>query len=510
MRRRPRRRRAGAAAAFTLLLAIVAAPGRPLAYEAASTHAGLTGLAALHSSLHRFLRAMGLPLGLFQRLTLDARALDRREYVLLVRNLEKLDGAGGYRPDARLGQRAVGWLLAGAVLAELPASQDRHHFYSPALRAGLDNAASGAGGIFSVFSALEDGDTLRQFLTGTAFDLTGVSALRWIRHDENPQSVTRVLEHLVAAVRAPEAHARETHLVLALVGVGGLLHVLQDMAAPGHVRNDYLEGHLERLGGSPFDLGSAYERVVAEAYGQHGLPPYRGSPVRRHRVEEFFSNARWTGLADVTARSHFSAGTVPRTVPLLVESDPTELRQRLAAQLPLSEPPLAPFDLSCARRRVCYQQGRHGPQLAYTVQPNGTLRFGLDLRCLMATARHLLPLAAGYSSGLIDHLFRRGLELDRRGSEVHVRLQGLRWTQARLELLWEDASGRRRPLLGRKLRHPSGLPPELATFPLTLPTGARRLVALAEGIDLHGERSVLSASVWVASAAPGAAPRATP
>ena len=39
-------------------------------------------------------------------------------------------------------ETAVGWLLAGSVLADVPGTHNRHHYYSPVLKRGLDNIQS--------------------------------------------------------------------------------------------------------------------------------------------------------------------------------------------------------------------------------------------------------------------------------------------------------------------------------------------------------------------------------
>jgi hypothetical protein len=501
------------AALLGALTLLAAAPGPARAYDPTTTHPGLTARAALRSArLHRFLRhEAGLDLGLFAELALDASEIDRRAYHLLRAKHERLDPAGGYRPtDDR--QRAAGWLLAGTVLADMPASANRHHFYSPVLRTGLDNRHFVLSPMFSLLGTLEGGDSLRQLLTASGFDLSGASALSWIQATENDHSMPRFHEHLAQAISAPRRTQREHHLALALSALGGLLAVLQDMAEPSHVRNDYLGARLQRLGGSVFDRGSRYEAWVAEAYGQRGLPPAPARTVRFARFVEYFSNAAWTGLADLTATAHFSAGTIPAPVSLPVE-DPQQLPRRLNAALPFAEPRIGALDLACAAARTCYLRGAHGPLLAYRIdERQQELRFALDARAFAATARHLLPLAEAYSAAAIDFLLRGKLVVEPAAGDALAALnRGPRLATGELVWLAEDARGTRRRLGAARSTPPTLPGAVMATLDATTrreAAGATRIIALWRGRDAAGE-PLLATAIYAPGAPAGPASKPT-
>jgi len=475
--------------ACLLLLAFLLVPATSAAYEPAPTHPGLTARALLASKLHAFLRKdCGLKLGLFQPLGLARKAMSPRDFNRLGRDLRRLDPAGGYAPDEQQVLRAAGWSMAGSVLAQIPASLNRHHFYCPPLRKGLDDRAPVLGTLLGFLAMLEGGDTVREFFTGTGFDLTGIPATRWIRHEHNRWSVDAFHEALAASVSAPTPALRDHHLALALVALGGVLHVLQDMASPTQVRNDFVDGRLQKLGSSAFDRGSAYERFVARRYGQFGVPRYQGAPVRRERIEGFFTNKSWNGLADITSVGHFSPGTLPAPVQLLESTDPQELRQRINGRLSLAKPSLGPIDLACLRRHErCYVEGKHGPLLAYRVDREGQLRFFLDERCYAATARHLLPLAVGYSSGLIDHLLRARITLTADKDGLALTNSGVPMKTARAVVLAENGKGQRGVVAEPKLSLPAGEDGQLARFSPTLPQGTRALYVLVRGTDAHDE-----------------------
>lgn len=487
-------KRWGLVAGLISALACVGAPA--LAYEPGTTHPGMTTQALLASRLHAFLRRqLGLGLGAFERLQVLGAALGRRELRELRRSFGRLDPSGGYRPDEHDGQRAAAWVLAGSVLAGMPSSVEEHHFYSPVRREGLDDQKPFVTGLLSFLSVFEGGDRIRDWLTGTGFKLEGRSALDLIRSGESAYSVPTFQRELAAAVSSASVPERAHHLTLALVAMGGVLHVLQDLASPTRTRNDYAEGHLQKLGVSLFDRGSAYERGVALAFGQLAVPAYRGAPVTRTHLFDFFTSRRWDGLADRTAAEHFSPGTLPPPVGVLPTSDGRELAGRLSERLPFAKPALAPVDLGCARRRTCYQAGRHGPLLAYRVDSDDRLVFFLDNRCLNASARVLVPLAVGYSTGLIDFLLRGELSLAREGEALVVK-SGIALRDGKLRILVEDGRGVRRELSRQAVTAAAGA--VIARQPLRLTGDLRRVVALVEGRDGAGEALVATGQLTIA------------
>jgi hypothetical protein len=485
-------------------------PGSAAAYDSTTTHPGLTTQALLRSRLHIFLRReLGLSLGVFSRLAIERQGMERRDHRHLVRTLDRLDPAGGYQPDEAGAQRAASWLLAGSVLAGMPASIERHHFYCPSLRKGLDNRHGLLRAAIGVVAAVEGVDSVRQLLTGTGVDLSGTSALEWATSPDNPQGAPAFYKHLAAAASEASPARRDHHLALALLSMGGLLHLLQDMASPSHVRNDFAAAHLEKLGASLFDRGSAYERFVATVFGQFGLPGFKGQPVTRQRLLDYFSSSSWSGLADSTAVDHFSPGTVPPPVKILPDADRRELRDRLTRKLPLSQPALGAIDLACAGRRTCYLGGQRAPLLAYTIDRKKQLRFFLDGRCHAAAARRLLPRAVAFSAGLIDFLLRGQLELERDGANLTLRNRGVALAKGRARLLAEDAAGKRTQLREVPLKLPAARDAELASLPLSPPAGAVAIVALIEGDDDKGERVVAAARLSLTAASRPAGPTVT-
>lgn len=489
---RPRSTALLAAAAATLLLAH--APGAK-AYEASSTHPGITAQAALASKIHlRLRRDLGQSLGIFTRLELAAPRIDPRELRRLRRTLERLDPAGGYQPDSRLGQRALGWLLAGSVLAGTPPTRETDHFLNPIV-GGLDNRSLLLDGTLSLASLFEGSSSVREYLTGTGFSLEGSPATALLTSEENRLSATVFYDQLAAAAADPLPAGRAHALTQALLAAGGVLHLLQDMASPTHVRNDYAVGHLQPLGSDPLNRGSAYERAVSLAYGQFGIPAYRGARVIRKHLKDFFSSPDWSGLADRTSVEHFSPGTLPPTTTIVPQADARELRNRLSEKLAFSQPALGPIDLGCARRRTCYQNGPHGPQLAYRLGADGKLRFFLDDKCLAASARRLLPLAVGFSTAVIDFLFRGTLSVERQGEDLIIRNAGVPLSSGRARLFVDDGKGQRRVVATPPLSLPAPRGGVLFARRITPELAGKTITVLFEGTDESGERLVATSQL---------------
>ncbi len=463
------------------------------AYEPLPTHAGLSAQALMNSDLHTFLRtSFGQKRGLFTALHLDAKSMDIRLHRHISLKLKRLDPAAGLTPgkDGKA-QFLSGWVLAGSVFAELPASNNRNHFFCPATQQGLDNESPLSDAMLSIAALLEGGDSMREFLTGTGFELKGIAAWKWAVAPDNPYSEQEIYRHWANSIALTSPSARNNEMILAMVGIGGLLHVLQDMASPTHVRNDFLIGHLQKLGKSFYNRASAYERFVAETFGEFGLPEYRQAPIEKAKIRDFFSSKNWQGLADITHLNHFSPGTVPPPILISSHSNPKEILKRLRSKLAFQKPDLTAVDLRCAASsRTCYLPGKSGPLLAYHLDQENRLVFSLDKRTFAATARHLLPLAVGYSTGLINFLTRGKLEVKFDGQDLRIKNAGIGCSSGRLRIFWENEQGQRKVLKDIASSKTVKKGQKIASLSLHLPTNAKAIAVLFEGKDIHQQPMV--------------------
>ncbi len=457
------------------------------------------------SGLHRVLaHRLARPLGLFEPIALDRGQLDPVVARLLGGRLDALDPAGGYRPGPDGAATALGWVIAGAVIAGTPAERAQNLFYDPSRGNGL----SEAGGLFQTGYSLRmlfaAGGGLRGAATGSTFNLTGRPSTEWLLAPENDVGLRVFYDQLEAAGGSAEPRARASALARALLALGGTLAVLEDAGDPAHVRNDFRGAYMRTGGSSPFDRGSAYERYVAETYGQSGLPaPW--SPVDRPNVMAYITAADAQGLADRTQRRFFSDGSLPAEVVVDRETTPAEVMRDARESLPYALPSVPHLDLGAMGDvRYAYAptsadvapNGSEGIAMtkrrrlvAYLRVP-GRVRFFLDPSVYQDTAAALLPEIGGYAAGLIDHLFRAEIKLEVSDGAAEVRVSGLRgaWQAGdkggEVRLFADDGAGHRRAF--------ATVPATADGARVTIPAGARRIAAVLRGSDAAGELVAVS------------------
>ena len=301
-----------------------------------------------------------------------------------------------------------------------------------------------------------------------------------------------------AAVGALPAE-RQGALAYALLSAGALLHLLEDAGEPAHVRNDF-RSFWSQVGESAFERSSPYAHRVALIYGRAGVPAPSGPPVARPSLRDYFVAADGQGLAQRTQRDFFSPGSLPRPVVVAGLGSPAAVAAAANATLPFPAPRLRTLDLGAAARGGGYLGTSRVPYLlSYRLAPSGRLEFGLDERTHAAYARVLLGEVAAYAAGALEHLFRGRLAFQLAPAQgaaasahdapaAAVVNLGPALGEGRLTVLFEDARGRRRPVLTRTL---AATRVGAALGRVTVPRGAVRLVAVFSGHDGAGEPIVV-------------------
>ncbi|HTM22538.1 MAG TPA: hypothetical protein VL172_18580 [Kofleriaceae bacterium] len=458
-----------------LLIAAAAAlapagPRPAAAWEAETTHAGLTERAAMASRLHARLRKQfAVNYGLLAPLTVPPA--DARDLYALLRRYNPIHG---YVPDSRGRLTAIGWLVAGSVIADQPAWFWGNHFYDPTTGKGLDDR------------------TLRSLRARLAASLGvsrshqliakhGVAAPDWVLAPQNPMNLSGFLDQYALAVRARTPNERGRNLAGALVAAGALLHVLQDMGSPSHVRDD-LAAHVENLAPEGAELGSRYERIAALVDGRLGVPPARKT-IAAKDLRTFY-----TSLAAVTANRWFSAGTLPASFAVPRRYTSAEIQALLQRALRRPQPlPTGPLDLvSAARLGGQELADPAGVCLARYQVVAGRVQFSLDDECMAEQIAAVLPEVAGYSAGLLDWLFRGELTVTDAGAAIEVAPAGVGLGAGELELFAEDAAGVRTPL-GKATVTGAATGSSAARVAVSVPAGARRIAALFRGVDAAGQ-----------------------
>jgi hypothetical protein len=461
-------------------------PRFALAWDPATTHAGLTAQALAASKFHATLaHDLGRALGSLEPLRLDLSALEPDVGRGLKSRLEALDPAGGYRPSADGIATASAWVRAGSVLAKTPPERGRHHFFNPRTRKGLDDGPGLSGTLHAARLTFDDGATVRDSATGQAFDLEGMPALDWLRSPRNDLGLPVFLDNWVSAVSAPRPSQRETALARALLALGGALAVLEDAGQPAFVRNDFRGEFLA------YDSGSAFERFVSDRHGAVSLPP-ASAPVSRPDLDSYFIAADDKGLAQATQRSFFSAGTLPADFRCLPGQTPEEVAGIANRSLQFPEPTVTSLDLGLSGRTRYVV--RDGVRLLAYQRNADRVRFFLDRAVHEDVARRWLPEVEGYAAGLVDHLLRAKLQIVVEESKARVTLTGTATPvgpAVSVHVFSEDDAGVRAELFPQTIQADIPLPSPLPSpLPLPLafdiPKGARKVAAYVRGLDGAG------------------------
>lgn len=458
-----------ARASALLFAALVLVPaGAAQAWEPETTHAGLAEQAALKSRLHKRLVALGWNGGLFEPLTIPPA-----DAPSLINALKLLSPTHGAVPDGRGRQVALGWLAAGAALADVPAAHGANHFYDP--RSGNGWSAPDR----SMVTGLSD--KVREVLGRANLPDRGVPAVTWVTAKQNPFNVDAFYTQYDKAVSAKTAGERSRHMAAALVAAGAILHTLGDLGAPSRVRGDEA-AHLEPLGAGPDDLGSRFERIAALAYGRLGVPA-ASRTITRPRLRDYFTSKDGGGLADLIERSYYSPNTLPGPSRVSNQSKPKLVR-------PAPTPPSRLNVMAANRDEGTMLRDTSGTCLARYRVDNDVLEFSIDDECMLEQLAVILPEVAAYEAGLLDFLLRGELTIT--GTDtLAISAKGL--GAGTVEVLVEDARGVRTKLASATIK-----PNTEQLLSVPAPGSGTRVVAVFRGVDANGEPIVAVGALPIA------------
>jgi hypothetical protein len=466
--------------AALLSAALLAGSSSAWAWEAATTQAGLAEQAGQSSALHARLVAIGFSQGLFEPLTVPPA-----DAPTLLKALSRMSPSEGYVPDARGRQYALGWLAAGAAVADQPASYAGNHFYDVATGKGLRRPSVGVVG--------RARSLLLARLGRATLPANGVPAPDWVVSKDNPLGLDGFLDQYAKAVRGSTPGERGRAMAGALVAAGAILHILGDLGAPSRVRGDGA-AHLERIGPGRDDLGSRFERVAALSYGRLGVPAPSRIVTRSHLRDYFVTDAKAPapkdkaaapeiGLSQWVADRFFSPGTLPEDTRIGASGKVTPVLDR-----PLPALPERLNLMAAGQAEGTTLKDDAGTCLARYHVDDGVLRFDLDDACLLEQIAVILPEVAAYETGLLDFLFRGELAVTVANGRVQAAAKGVALGAGEVEILSEDARGVRTSVAKAAVTKADDGAALAAA--VSAPAGASRLVAVFTGVDANGERIV--------------------
>jgi hypothetical protein len=400
--------------------------------------------AVLGSALHlRWMAGSELQRGLFTPLRVDPARLTPSERRFLSEALLRGHAGAGVQalggPGACPGAKAppstqlfcvdgdvwempaLQWMHLGVVAELVPSARAVHHFVAQA-----DPAAPRFSDpqqrplLLRARQYRSNGAPLAGHITGTSFAGTGPSAIAWLADEADPLAPPRTFHHLELASTLPDPRARDHHLAMAMVGLGALLHVLQDMSVPAHARGD-VSAFFSALSDAAGDRGLPFSELARLAYRRHDLPGQpgedavaraRGGALAQGLRAHFLGDAGYEGLAVFTGRRFLSE----RTVPAAQHVDPGLAPERAAAQL-LAGAALDPSEVEgavlspwpAARGYLRTATGR--PLAAFDTDAEGRVRTYVDEAVYREQFAQLVPRAVEATRSLIDWMWPSWPEL---------------------------------------------------------------------------------------------------
>jgi hypothetical protein len=500
-------------------LALSAAPAR--AWDPRETHLGMVDRAVVESAVHlRWMAASELQRGLFTPLRVDPRRLtpdERRMLSAALRRggIEALGGPGAcpglgappqtqrYCVDGDLWELpALQWLQLGVVAELIPSARAVHHFVDrdDPLRPDYRDPQARPG-LLRYRQVRHNGAPAASLAARTGFSGQGASVVSWLRDEADPLGPPRMWQHLELASTLPDPLARAHHLALALVGLGALLHVTQDLAVPAHARGD-VSGFFSPLSPEPGDRGLPFTELARLAFGRTGLPgkrsaeeiaAARGVPVAASLAEHLFGGAApstapgaltlppgtgYEGLAPFTARRFLSEASVPPARHVDDALSPEEAAAALLQGSALDPAETEGARLSpwpAARGYVHSAAGR--PLAAFDTDDDGRLRPYIDEAVYREQFAHLAPRAVEVTRSLIDWVWPAWPELVHDAPAGNLDLAvpaGLH--DPVILVLRQDAEGAR--AIARKVALRPGERNRVTGLPTTLGEGERTVVVL--------------------------------
>jgi hypothetical protein len=455
-------------------LAIAPTPAR--AWDPSTTHSGMLEAGATRSALHlRWMDASALERGLFSDLRIDPDRLapdDRRALTLAIHEAHAdvgarpLGGPGSCPPadappstqlfcvDEDLWeQSAIGWLRLGMIAEVTPVARQVHHFLDrehPEAPTWSDPQLSGA--TFRQRQARANGEPLAGVLTGSNFDGQSDSAVAWLADPNDPLAPAQTFAHLELASTASSRAERDHQLALALIGVGALIHVIQDLGVPAHARGD-ATAFFSPLSPALADRGLPLQEFVRMEYGRRDLPgvakgipttPPTGIPLATTLLGHVLGEAGYEGLATLASRRYFSESSLP--APRYLEA--TMTAQEAATALLGEQPTIDPVEAEGAllspwpadRGYLLSSTGR--ALSAFDTDLDGRIRLYLDEAVYREQATALVPATVDVTRSLLDLLWPAwpDMTLSRTSAKLTIPAS---WTSGRLIAFVETKRGER-------------------------------------------------------------------
>ncbi|MGH1340741.1 MAG: hypothetical protein ACRBN8_04280 [Nannocystales bacterium] len=409
------------------------------AWDPSTTHAGMTREAVLQSQMHvRWMEHSGLTRGIFTSVRLHPSDLDEATARALRVAMRRVHEASGGAPLGGPGacpgpsapastqarcvdgdvweMTALGWLQLGVVLETAPRNRLLHHFAN-----GSDPAAATWSDPELPASVLRTKarraeDPIARAANRSGFAGGATSAVAWLSDRTDPWAPPATLAHLRASETATDVRERDRELVLGLVGLGALLHVVQDQSVPAHARGD-LTAFFAPLSPTPGDRGLPLQELVRVLYGRNSVPgalelsprdaTVRTQPLAPTLHQHLLGHGEYPGLTRFTQAHFWSESSLPLPIAVSTKLDATEAAVAVVGESPgldtteLEGAQLSPWPASSGYLRSSSGRGL----AAFDTDEEGRVRLFLDRRIYRDQAAHLIPAGIEASASVLDLVF---------------------------------------------------------------------------------------------------------
>lgn len=527
--------------AIVLGLVLAGSASSARAWDPSTTHQALLESAVTRSALHlRWMDASGLERGLFTPLRLDPDRLTPEQLRLLQLAIASAHADSGALPLGGPGacppasappetqlfcvqgdlweHSALGWIRLGMLAEVTPSARHIHHFLDrEQLDAGQWADSELPAVVLRTRQARSNGEPRAGIATGTNFDGKAPTALTWLEDPTDPLAPKATYQHLSKASTAPSKAERDHELALALIGIGALLHVTQDLSVPAHARGD-ASAFFAPLSPAAGDRGLPFQEFVRMEYGRSDLPGIargiqadpEGVPLAETLIGHLLGEGSYDGLASLAGRRFFSESSVPAPMFLDATLSPSEAATKLLGD----DHQLAPEEVEGAvlspwpseQGYVLNASGR--ALVAFDTDLDGRIRPYLDETCYRDGAAILLPEAARVTTSLLDLLWP-AWPLTRRNGDV-LTLTIPDWASAELTVMIEDAAGERRIVKQVALPPAADARVELGIAELGELTGGERVLLLLQAERKQGPPIVLEQLLETATTTTSSAAEAEP
>jgi len=454
-----------------LTIAVLISNALPVPAYETPTHSDLTAYAVAHSVL------VSDPMFLFE-LGMEDNDIQSLEFPSVVPANEEYP-----QPEKTIFLKNASILRiikAGAVLEDA-STNSLHHFYD-AINGGLGLTLESGFFSFSVGKPSPD----------------------WMLEDENKPgdvimllqkySYTDTMEYYYKGLTSANDHDRNTNMGRMFRGIGHLVHHIQDMAQPQHVRNDQ---HCDKNAAPVCFLihNPSYFEKYTDRHRKAIIPYIITQAIPKFpRLRQYWINSSGTGLAEFTQSNFISQGTnftidgsgIPGANKKYTLPDPQQNASpdvvELAALLQEAGLDVDRFrkimaDIDCDRASKCdvgfISSIVHDPRVAGSSinhrastislladeirqrKIKGRLVTSYNSLNFHAAYPYLIHRAIAYSAGMINHFFRGRLSVEfistKPDSRKIIKITnrsstGDIFTAGKFEIYYDSVSGLRKPL----------------------------------------------------------------